>query len=142
MTGTEEHGTDRVLEDKPEFTSIEICAGAGGQAIGLHKAGFRHLALVEIDPHAGNTLEENIRIQPDWAWEKKYCDVVRGDVKDFDPKHDLNKSAVWRGQELDLLAGGVPCPPSPTRASSWAKRTSATSSRRCSGSRGNSSPGP
>ncbi|MFJ4773037.1 DNA cytosine methyltransferase [Streptomyces uncialis] len=111
MTGTEEHGTDRVLKDKPEFTSIEICAGAGGQAIGLHQAGFRHLALVEIDPHAGNTLERNIESQPGWAWEKKYCDVARGDVKDFNPEHDLKKSAVWRGQELDLLAGGVPCPP-------------------------------
>ena len=36
-----------------DLTSIEVCAGAGGQAIGLHQAGFKHLALVEIDRHAG-----------------------------------------------------------------------------------------
>lgn len=32
--------------------SIEICAGAGGQALGLEKAGFEHVALVEIDKPA------------------------------------------------------------------------------------------
>ncbi len=32
-----------------KFTSIEICAGAGGQALGLEMAGIEHLALVEID---------------------------------------------------------------------------------------------
>ena len=37
------------------YTSVEVCAGAGGQAIGLHLAGFRHLALVEIDRHAAAT---------------------------------------------------------------------------------------
>ncbi len=34
------------------FTALEICAGAGGQALGLHQAGFRHHALIEIDKHA------------------------------------------------------------------------------------------
>lgn len=111
MTGTEERGTDRVPKDEPQFTSVEICAGAGGQAIGLHQAGFRHLALVEIDPHAGRTLTENVASQPGWKWEKQYCDLLLKDVKDFEPDDDLLKSAVWRDRELDLLAGGVPCPP-------------------------------
>ncbi|WP_141754789.1 DNA cytosine methyltransferase [Corynebacterium striatum] len=31
------------------LTSIEICAGAGGQALGLERAGFNHLVAVEID---------------------------------------------------------------------------------------------
>ncbi|OKK07663.1 DNA methyltransferase [Streptomyces sp. CB03234] len=96
-----------------EFTSIEICAGAGGQAIGLHEAGFRHLALVEIDPHAVGTLRQNIALREDWAWENEHCDVLPPtDVKSFDPHADLKKSGeLLRRHGLDLLAGGVPCPP-------------------------------
>jgi DNA (cytosine-5)-methyltransferase 1 len=41
------------------LTSIEICAGAGGQALGLEQAGFEHLAAVEIDPWAAETLRTN-----------------------------------------------------------------------------------
>ncbi|MDV9188416.1 DNA (cytosine-5-)-methyltransferase [Streptomyces sp. SR27] len=95
-----------------EFTSIEICAGAGGQAIGLHAAGFRHLALVEIDKHAAETLRRNIDTRADWAWEKRQCDLRHADVNDFKPLEQVK----WAGrllepEELDLLAGGVPCPP-------------------------------
>ena len=75
-----------------KFTSIEICAGGGGQAIGLEQAGFEHLALVEIESLACETLRAN---RPKW-------NVVEGNVREFqalDFKH------------VDLLAGGVPCPP-------------------------------
>ncbi|WP_336116313.1 DNA cytosine methyltransferase [Streptomyces sp. PTD9-10] len=94
------------------YTSIEICAGAGGQAIGLHLAGFRHLALVEIDKYASATLRENIEVHPKWDWERDNCDVLCKDVLEFDPERDLEKSAgLYRRGEVDLLAGGVPCPP-------------------------------
>ncbi|MEU5582815.1 DNA (cytosine-5-)-methyltransferase [Streptomyces huasconensis] len=94
------------------YTSVEICAGAGGQAIGLHQAGFRHLALVEIDPHAAATLGQNISERDAWAWEREYCDVLATDVKDFEPARDLKKSGtLLQSNGLDLLAGGVPCPP-------------------------------
>ncbi|MFF4400199.1 DNA cytosine methyltransferase [Streptomyces sp. NPDC001480] len=99
-------GTDR------DYTSIEICAGAGGQAIGLHLAGFRHLALVEIDKYAVATLRENIEVHPKWDWERANCDVLCQDVVEFDPARDLVKSAgLYKRGEVDLLAGGVPCPP-------------------------------
>ncbi|MFF7181708.1 DNA (cytosine-5-)-methyltransferase [Streptomyces sp. NPDC008121] len=95
-----------------EFTSIEICAGAGGQAIGLHAAGFRHLALVEIDKHAAETLRRNIDSRPDWAWEKQHCDLKHGDVNGFEPLRDVQRAGrLLKSKELDLLAGGVPCPP-------------------------------
>ncbi|WP_406268384.1 DNA cytosine methyltransferase [Streptomyces sp. NBC_00191] len=96
-----------------EFTSIEICAGAGGQAIGLHQAGFRHLALVEIDPHAAATLRANVGTHEAWSWEKEHCDVLPPtDVKEFDTAKHLEKSGeLLRREGLDLLAGGVPCPP-------------------------------
>ncbi|MFF1394269.1 DNA cytosine methyltransferase [Streptomyces sp. NPDC058287] len=95
-----------------EFTSIEICAGAGGQAVGLHAAGFKHLALVEIDAHAKATLDKNIAVRPEWDWEREHCDVLEADVKEFEPHRDLTKGGKrLPKRELDLLAGGVPCPP-------------------------------
>ncbi|MFF9429034.1 DNA cytosine methyltransferase [Streptomyces sp. NPDC014746] len=101
MTGTE-----------AEFTSIEICAGAGGQAIGLHAAGFRHLALVEIDKHARETLRRNIEARSDWGWEKLHCDLSHADVTEFEPLKSVKRAgALIEPRELDLLAGGVPCPP-------------------------------
>ncbi len=75
-----------------KFTSIEICAGAGGQAIGLEQAGFDHLALVEIEPLACQTLSKN---RPQW-------NVIEANVREFSAKE-------YSG--VDLLAGGVPCPP-------------------------------
>lgn len=74
------------------YTSIEICAGAGGQALGLEMAGFNHLALVEIDKHACMTLRKN---RPHW-------NVIEQDIKDF---------SATEYQGIDLLAGGIPCPP-------------------------------
>ncbi|MEU1794697.1 DNA cytosine methyltransferase [Streptomyces californicus] len=109
--------------DRPLLTSIEICAGAGGQAIGLHQAGFKHLALVEIDKFAVGTLEQNIKRLPNWSWERQYCDVISDDVNNFrpipseeHPESGLSKPVKFLGGQLkrgdlDLLAGGVPCPP-------------------------------
>jgi DNA (cytosine-5)-methyltransferase 1 len=74
------------------FTSLELCAGAGGQAIGLEMAGFDHSALVEIEPAACATLRLN---RPSW-------NTVEGDLCHFDGTPYKN---------IDLLAGGVPCPP-------------------------------
>ncbi|OKI13433.1 DNA methyltransferase, partial [Nocardiopsis sp. TSRI0078] len=86
------------------YTSLEICAGAGGQAVGLHNAGFHHRALIEVDPHAVQTLEYNTRKQ---HWEN--CEVLSWDLTDFD-MGELEAKALKDGP-LSLLAGGVPCPP-------------------------------
>ena len=76
------------------LTSIELCAGAGGQALGIERAGFEHLALVEIDEHCCRTLEAN---RPKWKGR-----VHRTDLKQFD-------ATPYRG--VDLVAAGLPCPP-------------------------------
>ena len=75
------------------LTSVEICAGAGGQALGLELAGFSHEALVEIEPEAQRTLTLN---RPAWNVPSN------GDVRAFN-------GLGFKG--IDLLAGGVPCPP-------------------------------
>jgi DNA (cytosine-5)-methyltransferase 1 len=72
--------------------SIEFCAGAGGQALGLEQAGFQHAALIEIEADFANTLRLN---RPMW-------DVHTADMNEFDGR-------PYRG--VDLLAGGLPCPP-------------------------------
>jgi DNA (cytosine-5)-methyltransferase 1 len=77
---------------RPPLACVDICAGAGGQSLGLQQAGFAHVAAVEIDPHACETLRLN---RPGW-------DVIQLDVRHF-------KGIDYRG--VDLLAGGVPCPP-------------------------------
>jgi DNA (cytosine-5)-methyltransferase 1 len=86
--------------------SIEICAGAGGQALGLENAGFEHVALVENDEWACKTLRTN---RPDWTVVGPHAEDSpperrgKGDVRKFD-------ATGWRGK-VALLAGGVPCPP-------------------------------
>ncbi|MFB9786746.1 DNA cytosine methyltransferase [Microbacterium testaceum] len=78
----------------PEYTVVEVCAGAGGQSLGLHKAGFKHSLAVEIDPTAAATLTANLG-----------ASVVVGDVADpevWDPRDHVGAT---------LFAGGVPCPP-------------------------------
>ena len=74
-------------------TALELCAGAGGQALGLKRAGFTHVALVDNDEHACQTLTHNF---PD-------ARVVRADIR------KLRKPERFKG--IDLLAAGLPCPP-------------------------------
>lgn len=76
-----------------KFKSIEICAGAGGQAIGLEQAGFEHVLLVELEKEYCESLKRN---RPNW-------NVQCMDVHKFDGRPFRN--------EIDLLSGGVPCPP-------------------------------
>ncbi len=86
-----------MVEPHP-LTSLEICTGAGGQAIGLEQAGFSHVALVEIDKHARNTLRLN---RPSWPVLDDGSSTA-GDVTNFSAREF---------EDVDLLAGGVPCPP-------------------------------
>lgn len=75
------------------LTSVEICTGAGGQALGLERAGFDHRATVELDPWACQTL----RLNRGESWNVLEANLIG-----------------WSGKEfagVDLLAGGVPCPP-------------------------------
>ena len=75
------------------LTALELCAGAGGQALGLARAGFKHMALVDNDEHACQTLKHNF----------PGCRVIRADIR------KLRDPTRFKG--IDLLAAGLPCPP-------------------------------
>lgn len=73
------------------YTSVELFAGAGGLALGMHLAGFRHVLLNEMDAMACQTLRRN---HPEW-------NVLEGDV------HNVDFTPL-RGR-VDFLSGGFPC---------------------------------
>ena len=73
---------------------VELCAGAGGLALGLERAGFEHVALIEMNRNAVATLRAN---RPNW-------NVVQADVRKID-------FSQYRDQRIDLLTGGLPCTP-------------------------------
>lgn len=75
-----------------KLVALELCAGAGGQALGFERAGFGHAVLIDSDPHACATLRMN----------RPYWNVIEADLCRF-------RADYWRG--VDVVAGGLPCPP-------------------------------
>jgi DNA-methyltransferase (dcm) len=75
-----------------KLTVVELCAGAGGQSLGLERAGFHHVVAIDNDSDACNTLKMN---RPDWT-------VLEQDIREV-------SGLPFVG--VDLLAAGVPCPP-------------------------------
>jgi DNA (cytosine-5)-methyltransferase 1 len=75
-----------------KLSVLELCAGAGGQALGFEAAGYEHAGLVELDAHACRTLIYN---RPKW-------NVIKEDIRDFD-------ASPFKG--VDVIAAGLPCPP-------------------------------
>ncbi len=72
--------------------ALELCAGGGGQALGLELAQFECIGALEIDPHCCATLQMN---RPSWK-------IIQGDIREF-------RGHPYSG--VDLVAAGVPCPP-------------------------------
>ncbi|MCQ2307885.1 MAG: DNA (cytosine-5-)-methyltransferase [Bacteroidales bacterium] len=88
-----ESNWDTEMQTKPlrDFTSVELFAGAGGLALGMEKAGFKHVLLNELETKACKTLLLN---RPDW-------NVVEGDVRNID-------FTPLKGK-VDFVSGGFPC---------------------------------
>ncbi len=76
----------------PLLSSVELCAGGGGQALGLEQAGFAHAAAVELNPACCATLRLN---RPTWHVAERSLTAFAG--------------TPYKG--VELLAGGLPCPP-------------------------------
>lgn len=82
----------------PKYRSIELFAGAGGLALGLEKAGFEPIGLVERDRDAAETLKLN----------RPYWNVLCEDVERIAAKNLEEEFSIQKG-DLDLLSGGAPC---------------------------------
>lgn len=82
------------------MNALELFAGAGGLAMGVSRAGFNHSAIVEWDKAACDSMRENKRLGRKHLsdWPILEADVCGLNFSDF-------------GQDIDLLAGGVPCQP-------------------------------
>lgn len=80
------------------FTTIELFAGAGGLALGVEKAGFDTIGLVEFDKDAADTLKQN---RPEW-------NVINDDIANISCLNLEEYFSIKKG-ELDLLSGGAPC---------------------------------
>jgi DNA (cytosine-5)-methyltransferase 1 len=80
-----------------ELNSVELFSGGGGLALAMHRAGFRHLLVNELERRACETLRMNRGGAGD-GWP-----LVSGDVRqvDFTPL----------AERVDVVAGGVPCQP-------------------------------
>ncbi|WTX37337.1 DNA cytosine methyltransferase [Streptomyces sp. NBC_00658] len=74
------------------FRSVEICAGAGAQALGLERAGFDPVLLIDSKADACFTIDLN---RPKW-------DVICMDVAHFQPS--MRPEAL----SVDLVSGGLP----------------------------------
>lgn len=81
-----------------KFSTIELFAGAGGLALGIEKAGFNTLGLIEFDKDAADTLRCN---RPEWR-------VINDDIANISCL-DLQEYFGLQKGELDLLSGGAPC---------------------------------
>ncbi len=87
-----------ISEKKQAPKTIELFAGAGGLALGIEKAGFETIGLIEFDKWAAATLQHN---RPNW-------NVINDDIANVSCLDIETLFSIEKG-ELDLLSGGAPC---------------------------------
>ena len=88
--------------ERGPLRSVELFAGGGGMALGMHGAGFEHEALVEIDTRACAVLR-NAELRPE-LWK---VDAVQ----EIDVQSWLKQVRKGHFTNIDLVAGGPPCQP-------------------------------
>lgn len=80
------------------YTNLELFAGAGGMALGLKKAGFHSVGMIEWDKWAVNTLRTNL---PD-------DNIIHGDIVEL-ANEGIRPLLDASVNEIDLISGGCPC---------------------------------
>jgi DNA (cytosine-5)-methyltransferase 1 len=86
---------------------IDLFAGCGGLALGLHNAGWRGLFAVEKDSMAFETLRHNLIARHEhYAW-PSWLPLQNHDIKSVLKKYGAHLAKL-KGS-VDLVAGGPPC---------------------------------
>jgi len=78
---------------------VELCVGTGGLALGISRAGFADVTVVDNDEQACETLRRN---RDHKALHVRDWNIIESDVNDL---------AFRDYTEIDLLSGGPPCQP-------------------------------
>jgi DNA (cytosine-5)-methyltransferase 1 len=81
--------------------AIELFAGAGGLGMGVSKAGFKPIKIVEWDKWCCDTINENRR--------SRVKEVARWPEPKFDDVRDLDFTQF--AGKVELVTGGPPCQP-------------------------------
>jgi DNA (cytosine-5)-methyltransferase 1 len=91
LKGDPSHNKFKILKEKKktEFTVLDLFSGCGGTSLGMENAGLKHIALVEYDKFACETLRKN---RPKWK-------VIEKDIREVD----------FKGMKADIVEGGFPC---------------------------------
>ena len=84
------------------FKSIELFAGAGGLALGTARAGFEHVAVLERDPNACQTLRRN---RADAVDHVREWEIVEGDVHEYDYRPHRDRCSVHLSAFLQRTLG-------------------------------------
>ena len=85
-----------------KVTGIELFAGGGGLLLGSERAGVGHLAAIERDRWACQTIRENAASGFPLV---QGVNVIEGDVREVD------WHSVVGHQGVDIVTGGPPCQP-------------------------------
>lgn len=102
---------------------IEVCAGAGGMAMGFERAGFESLALAELNNAAVKTLHKNFAgknvIAGDITKDEVKADIIAAAYKSKveslmaqNPDMEfgsLLETTMAEGSDVDVFCGGIPC---------------------------------
>ncbi|WP_035724015.1 DNA cytosine methyltransferase [Fodinicurvata fenggangensis] len=82
------------------MNTVELFVGAGGLGMGVSRAGFKPIAVIECDKYSCDTIRDNrergVDLVADWP-------LTEGDVREFDYSPLAGK--------IEMVTGGPPCQP-------------------------------
>ncbi|MDR1081629.1 MAG: DNA cytosine methyltransferase [Deltaproteobacteria bacterium] len=91
-------------------SSLELFAGAGGLALGLHQAGFRPIALLERERNSCDTLRMNLNALGGGTVPPR---VIQSDIREIDYSEFVGR--------VRFVSGGPPCQPFSLGGRHWGR---------------------